>query len=97
MNLSDHNLTPNETLVMEGLIDNLYAEPGFSDVCAKDLSKVTKIPTKSIRGVISSLVKKGFIWVSEEERWMGRVEIPALVYLSEEHYDLHPEWSKENA
>jgi DNA-binding MarR family transcriptional regulator len=87
-------LTPYEIVVMEGLINNLYAEPGFSDVCAKDLAEVTGIPTSTIRGVLSSLVKKDLIWISEEQRFMGRVEIPPLVYLSEEHYDLHPEWSK---
>lgn len=88
--MEPHNLllTSLETRVMESLIGGLYAEPGFSDVDAHDLSKWTNIPTKSIRGVLSSLVKKGIISIDDN----GSYE---LVYLNDGYWYLHPQWVKE--
>jgi len=86
------NLTPKEKLVLTKLIDNLYAEEGFSDVCPNDLATITELPPKSVGGILTSLQAKGYVWVSEPEYWMGKMEIPALVYLCEEHYNLHPKW-----
>jgi len=86
------SLTEKETAVLNALIKNLYAEPGFSDVCAKDLANSTGIPVKQVRGVIASLVKKDIVWVAEEDKFCG---IPALVYLSEDNYWRHPKWGKE--
>jgi DNA-binding IscR family transcriptional regulator len=84
------NLTQMEKQVLTSLIDGLYAEAGFSDVDAKDLSKATNIPTKSIRGVISSLVKKGICFV--EEGGNGMFE---LIYLTDSYIGLHPRWAVE--
>ena len=80
-------LTEMEAKVLEAFIHGLYAEPGFSDVDAKDLSVMTKIPTRSIRGVISSLVKKDYIWL-DDSMDTGFV----IIYLKESRYYLHPEW-----
>lgn len=82
-------LTEMETKVLETLIKMLYAEPGFSDVDAKDLSANTGIAMRSIRGVISSLVKKGFVYVDDNECGFQ------IVYLMPHHYDLHPVWCNE--
>jgi len=82
------NLTEMETATMESLISLLYAEPGFSDVDAKDLSKDTGIPMNSIRGVLSSLTKKGLIAIDDPGAGFQ------IVYLMEQFYYLHPEWSK---
>lgn len=82
-------LTEMETKVLETLIDMLYAEPGFSDVDAKDLSANTGISMKSIRGVISSLAQKGYVII---DGWDG---VYNLIYLSADHYDLHPVWCNE--
>ena len=84
-------LTEMETATMTSLISLLYAEPGFSDVDAKDLSKDTGIPMNSIRGVLSSLTKKGLIWM--DDPGAGFI----IIYLSEQFYYLHPTWSTENA
>jgi DNA-binding IclR family transcriptional regulator len=86
------NLTEKEQSVLNALIAGLYAEEGFSDVCAGDLSKATGLNKQAVGGVLTSLQDKGYVWVSEAEYWMGQLEIPALVYLCEEHYDLHPKW-----
>lgn len=92
--MKDLNLTDLETRTLTALIDSLYAEPGFSDVDAKDLSKETKIPTKSIRGVLSSLVKKGIVNL-EETNTYGATEQYVIIYLNPEFWYLHPEWKEE--
>lgn len=85
-------LTELETKTLEALIDGLYAEPGFSDVDAQDLSKATSIPIKQIRGVLASLVKKGIVdmgdWTTNGQTW-------ALIYLKPQYWFLHPEWQVE--
>jgi hypothetical protein len=91
--MENHNLslTKLETTVLETLIDGLYAEPGFSDVDAHDIAKQTKISTKSIRGVLSSLVKKGIIWLDETSSF-GTEKQYVIIYLSQDYWYLHPEW-----
>ena len=87
-------LTDLENKVLESLIHSLYAEPGFSDVDANDLSSLTKIPTKSIRGVLSSLVKKGIITLDETATY-GAPKQYVIIYLNPSHWYLHPEWKEE--
>ena len=81
------HLTDMETAVMESLISLLYAEPGFSDVDAKELSSLTNYPTKQIRGVLSSLAKKGIVLIDDNGAGFQ------IVYLMEQFYYLHPTWS----
>jgi len=76
-----------EEKVLKCLIDGLYAEPGFSDISPKDISKNTGIEMKVLRGVLASLVKKGIILIEENQGY-------DIVYLDERFYHLHPEWSK---
>jgi predicted transcriptional regulator len=92
--MEQHNLqlTALETQVMECLIANLYAEPGFSDVDAHDISRQTKISTRSIRGVLSSLVKKNLITIDNSCSSDGAYE---LIYLNPGYWYLHPEWKEE--
>jgi len=54
-------LTQLEAQVLKSIASMMYAEYGFSDVGASDVSEHTGIDMKVIRGVISSLVKKGHI------------------------------------
>ena len=91
--MENHNLqlTSQESAVLEALIANLYAEPGFSDVDAHDIARVTGIPTRSIRGSLASLVKKEI--VSIEPTDSGEYQI---IYLSEKYYYLHPSWKNNN-
>ena len=84
------NLTSNEASLLEALIKELYAEPGFSDVCVHELAGVIGLKGKAAGGVVSSLVKKGIVWVSEPED-----DIPAIIYLCGSYWYLHPEWKKE--
>jgi hypothetical protein len=84
---SNTSLTANEQKVLTSFIKGLYAEPGFSDVDANDLAQWTGISTRSIRGVLSSLVKKGYLNIDEENH-AGYV----IIYLAESKYYLHPEW-----
>lgn len=84
------NLTQLEETILTELIDNLYAEPGFSDVSPQDLSENTGISIKSIRGVLASLVKKDIIWIGDND--CKGIDFCKIVYLEESHYNLHPEW-----
>jgi|11_taG_2_1085331.scaffolds.fasta_scaffold172163_1 DNA-binding MarR family transcriptional regulator len=71
------NLTVNEAKTLESLINSMYAEYNFSDVDINDISKFTNIPTKKLRGIISSLVKKDL--VEKEENDSGFV----ILYLTD--------------
>jgi sugar-specific transcriptional regulator TrmB len=86
------NLTEMEKQVLTALISELYAEPGHSDVDATDLSRITKIPTKSIRGVLSSLVKKKIVSLEDTDD-----NTFIIVYLNEPFYYLHPTWKTQIA
>jgi predicted transcriptional regulator len=92
--INDLNLTDLEKTVLESLISNLYAEPGFSDVDAHDISRETGIPTKTIRGVLSSLVKKEIVQL-EPTNTFGADKQYVIIYLHSNFWYLHPEWSKE--
>jgi hypothetical protein len=89
--MNEMNLTQLEEQVLQTLIDSLYAEPGFSDVDAKDIACDTGIDIKSVRGVLSSLVKKDIIEI------IGNDSGYQIIYLNESHYHLHPRWKNEMA
>jgi hypothetical protein len=91
--MEKHNLslTPLETTVLETFINNLYAEAGFSDVDAHDIANWTGIPTRSIRGVLSSLVQKDIIFID------GNSAGFQIIYLNESHWFLHPRWKDETS
>ena len=76
-------LTEMEAQCMQSLIHGLYAEAGFSDVDATDIAHDTKIPIKSVRGVLANLVKKGLIDI--EDNGAGY----QIIYLKPEWYHLH--------
>ena len=90
MQIETLGLTPLETQTLNALIDGLYAEPGFSDVDANDLSAETGIPTKTIRGVLSSLVKRGIVELVPTDTYGAQRYV--IVYLRKEYWDLHPNW-----
>jgi hypothetical protein len=87
--MNNLNLTELETKTLTSFIDGLYAEPGFSDVDANDLSNWTEIDIKSIRGVISSLVKKGIVSIYDNGAGFQ------IIYLNTGFYYLHPRWKDE--
>jgi len=67
MTINELNLTELESKTLQSLIDGLYAEPGYSDVDVKDISKDLGIDTKVIRGALGSLVKKGIVQVEAND------------------------------
>ena len=83
-------LTEMESQCLQSLINGLYAEAGFSDVDAKDIANVTKIPIKSVRGVLANLVKKGIVEIDDPGCGFQ------IIYLKPEWYHLHSEeWVEE--
>lgn len=68
------------------LIEELYAEPGFSDVGIEEISKKMKISKNKAKGVLGSLVKKNILFVDEYFK--------DIVYLHSNYWYLHPEWHK---
>jgi DNA-binding GntR family transcriptional regulator len=58
-------LTALESEVLNSFVSGLYAEPGFSDVDVNDIAQSTGISSKSIRGALASLVKKGIVTVND--------------------------------
>jgi len=89
-NIQKENLTVLEKQTIQSFINDLYAEPGFSDVSPQDLSRLTKIPMKSLRGVLGSLVQKGYVSIADGKDMDTECDI---VYLDESFYYLHPTWS----
>lgn len=92
--MKDLKFTELEQTVLTAFIDSLYAEAGFSDVDAHDLAKETGLPTKQIRGVIASLIKKGVVFCEETDNF-GAPEQYVIIYLRDEFYHLHPRWGSE--
>ena len=60
-------VTKLEKVVLEGLVKEMFAEVGFSDAGIDEISKNTGLSTKVIRGVASSLTKKGLIFIDTRE------------------------------
>lgn len=89
--MEDLNLTELQTQVLQKLIDNLYAEPGFTDVNVEALSKYTGISMRKIRGVVSSLVNKGIIYI---DHTLDNEVSESWVALDTDYWYLHPdkEW-----
>ena len=90
----DQKFTDLETQVIESLVSHLYAEPGFSDVDAKDIARDINVDIKSVCGAVGSLVKKGVVTICETDTW-GVLEQFQIIYLNESHYHLHPDWCTE--
>jgi DNA-binding MarR family transcriptional regulator len=90
MNISELNLTELETITLSTFIGCLYAEPGYSDVDVNDISECTNIPTKSIRGALGSLVKKGIIFIDKNDSGYD------IIYLDKKYWHLVNEsWAEE--
>ncbi|MDF2534197.1 MAG: hypothetical protein K0R18_354 [Bacillales bacterium] len=84
----DGILTEMEAKVMNYLMtDGYYAEYSFSDIEVRDIADQTEIDIKSAKGVVGSLVKKGYLYVSDREG-----EIPPIVYANLKGYELSDEF-----
>jgi len=92
-------LTEMEKQVLQSLADSMYAEFGFSDVGASDLSGDTKIEMKTIRGVIASLVKKGLVYAYDRSDNYGYVKGDSgwepILYLCNDAQALVEDWQED--
>jgi predicted transcriptional regulator len=90
MNITELNLTELESKVLESFVLSLYAEPGFSDVDANDISSDLGISTKVIRGALGSLVKKGIVTIDTNDSGYD------IIYLNTSYWHLVNEnWAEE--
>jgi DNA-binding MarR family transcriptional regulator len=90
MNISELKLTDLEEKTLNTFISCLYAEPGYSDVDVNDLSEELDISTKSIRGALGSLVKKGIIFIDRNDSNYD------IIYLHKPYWHLVNEnWAEE--
>ena len=65
--MKSFKVTELEKKVLEALAQSMYAEYGFSDAGLDDIKAITKLNTNVIRGVASSLIKKGYIDIDDRE------------------------------
>jgi hypothetical protein len=86
--MENNTFTDLETRTLNSLIKQLYAEPGFSDVDARDISNDIHYSIKQIRGALGSLVKKGVVSIHTNDSNYD------IIYLNESYYHLHPEWKQ---
>ncbi len=84
--INQENLTVLEKQCLQSLIYGLYAEPGFSDVDAHDIARDIKVSTRSVRGALSSLIKKDYINIDDPGTGYQ------IIYLNYNRWYLHPEW-----
>lgn len=90
MNISELKLTELESKTLNTFVDCLYAEPGYSDVDVNDISECLSIPTKTIRGALGSLVKKGVIFIDKNDSGYD------IIYLNKEYwYLVNESWAEE--
>ncbi len=88
-------VTQLEKKVLEALAKSMYAELGFSDMGLPELREDTGLTNKVLRGVASSLIKKGLISIDDREGCWGVNPKDAdmhIWYLTEETYGLVNEW-----
>lgn len=84
------DLTPLEVKTLSTFVDCLYAEPGYSDVDVNDISEELSIPTKTIRGALGSLVKKGVVTVDRNDSGYD------IIYLDKKYwYLVNESWAEE--
>lgn len=96
------NLTDMETAVMEAFLPTLFeGELEYSETTDKDISSITGIEMKQLRGVLGSLVKKGIIncdhsaWEEEVasmniEGMKRKSQKKVYVELRQKFFYLHP-------
>lgn len=83
-------ITTLEYLFITTLIDQLYAEEGFSDVDIIDMAREMALTLPECKGVLGSLTKKGLVHTYDEYRCA--VNNSPIIYLADGLYHLHPTW-----
>lgn len=81
-------LTQKEADVMNYLMtDGYYAEYTFSDLTVGDIAANVGENVKSTRGVVGSLVKKGYLSVDQADD-----DMPFIVYATDKGYEFSDEF-----
>lgn len=83
----DLKLTELESLVLIRLVFMLDKEPYFTDTTHNDLANSLVKPINTIKGVVTSLVKKKIVFVDED------YDRPSLITLEPDFFYIHPNWS----
>lgn len=90
-----------EAAVLRSLVDQLYAEPGFSDVDAGDISADTDIGLQAVGGVLTALTNKGVLFVEELSPRTGHLGLGengqgvSIIYLTDLGEQFHARWAEE--
>jgi predicted transcriptional regulator of viral defense system len=82
-----NGLTEMEKIFMKSLISGMYAEAGFSDQDINDIQKDTGLSNKVSRGVLGSLIKKGFLSADDNGEYV-------IIYINQSYYGLVPHWAE---
>ena len=91
-------VTKLEKMVLESLAKGMYAELGFSDMGLPELREDTGLTNKVLRGVASSLIKKGLIDIDGREGDWGvdpRDTDMHIWYLTSQTQGLVEHWVQE--
>lgn len=89
-----------EAAVLRSLVEQLYAEPGFSDVDAGDISADTGIGPQTVGGVLTALTKKGVLFVEELSPRTGHLGLGEngeglnIIYLTDLGEQFHARWAE---
>ena len=81
-------VTELEMVFLNTLVNELYAEAGFSDVDIAEIARPMKLSINQAKGVMGSLVKKGLL--DEPD-----ANFEGIIYLANCAYNLHPRWMEE--
>lgn len=89
-------VTKLENQVLKSMAAGMFAEYGYSDYTLPDLIEDTGLTSKVLRGVASSLIKKGLIQIDEREDEGFKNNISQHIwYLNDDATYLVPHWKDE--
>lgn len=89
-------VTELEKQVLQALALSMYAEEGFSDVGIEEIEEITQLSSKVIRGVGSSLVKKGLIHIDNRDGEYVNNPRMFIWYLDTRLYGMVKIWRENN-
>mgnify|MGYP003667851677 FL=1 len=84
-----------ENQVLMAVVDGMYAEWGFSDYSMNELTEDTNISPNVLRGVVGSLVKKGFLNIQDANEHCTQSQSMHIIYLWGCMDALVTEWREE--
>lgn len=79
-------ITNLEKEVLFAFIEELYAEPGFSDIGVSEIADKLEISYSKAKGIFGSLIKKKICFRDSN--------FENIIYLDRPFWYLHPDWKK---